>query len=159
MLDINGDKVFQQADDSLGGVWTALNKKSFGIWCNTIADVLSPSMDSLGQAEEVSVFYPDDSRVLTARFSYFYCTIRISMCFIGKDTNDFKLLDNPRYEILRYGKPYPVRNFWVREFLQEVIPARIDDLRKMYHFYWGRGYTVPNWLDEEIDRRLRRNGR
>ena len=153
MIDAGGKKLFQQCEDSTTNFLKSIDNTSFSIWCNQIQDNYCESVDSLGETLEVNVRFQNDSTINKMRISYFYCTIKTTVCFIGRDTNDIVLYKKPQFEILHKDKSYFLDHFWVREFLREIIPQKDNDLRKMYNYYYNKGYSVPEWLDKEMENR------
>src|SRR5215216_6512626 len=106
MIDAGGKKIFQQCEDSTISLWKSIDKTSFSIWCNQIHDNYCEAIDSLGETMDVKVRFPEDTLVRTMQLSYFYCTIKTTLCFIGRDTNEFAFYKKPQIEVLHHGNNY-----------------------------------------------------
>lgn len=150
MIDFSGQMIFQPCDESTTGLFESLDGTSFNIWCNQITDRYCESFEGLGDTTWVDYATSGDTVIRYGYMRYFHCMIKITLNFVGENPNDFKVYDMPMYEITRDGKKYPLRGFYVRGFLKEVIPTDRQLLFKMYEFYEKNNYTVPPLLDSIV---------
>ncbi len=154
LINLDGDVIFQPCEDSTLTVWQSLDNRSFGVWCNQIHDNYCDAFERCGDSLNVTYKFVSDTFYNSAKLTYFYCTMESAMFFIGNNSNEFKVYDQPKYQILHNGISYPLKGFYIREILRKIIPKKLSDLRIMYHYYTDKGWSVPKWLDDEVDRRL-----
>lgn len=154
LINLDGEVIFQPCEDSSVNFWQSLDGRSFGIWCNQITgEQYCEATERLGDSLNVNYQFVTDTFYNRARLSYFYCTIESAIFFVGNNANDFKVYDHPQYQMLYKGKPYPLKGFYIREVIRQVIPKKQRDLLAMYHYYVTRGSTVPEWLEIEIKKK------
>jgi hypothetical protein len=146
MIDFAGKKIFQPCEDTTINIWSALDNRSFGIWCNQITDVFCESIQGLGDTLIVDFKIPPESKVYRGSMSYFYCTIKIYMCFLSGNDNDFKRYDGPEIKLLHNNKECPLLGFYIREKLLEIAPHDTFLFMKMCEFYRKNKYDLPEWI-------------
>lgn len=152
IINLGGEIIFQPCEDSTINVWKAMDKKSFGIWCNQFVDQYCEAIENIGDSLMIEVL-KDSGQQYPMRMSFFYCSIEMYMAFIGNNKNDFTVFNYPEYQVLYKGKKYPLKGFFVRGYVKKILPYNKKDIRSMYNYYRNNQYPVPQWLDDEIIRK------
>ena len=149
VVNIGGKILFQPCADSSKSIWESLNNTSFALWYFR-EDLYLEAIDSIGDVITVPGRFENSTQTSQMRVSYFYCSIELDMMLL--DTAKFKLYEKPKYALYHNGKEYSLYGFYVDNRLRKIIPKDIKNLRLLYSYYWDKGYTVPKWLDEYIDK-------
>lgn len=153
LVNLGGQILFQPCEDTAVNFWNSLDNTSFEL--KSFKDnMYFDAIKNIGDSVDVYFYDYIDQKEYFTHLYFFYCSVEVDLLLLDKTS--FKVCQNPRYDISFQGKRYPLLGFVVDNRLKKIIPYDIKNLRKLYNFYWDRGYTVPRWLDQYIDSMMKR---
>lgn len=148
IVNLGGKIFFQPCEDSTKNIWQCLDNRSFSLWYFR-EDLYFEAIENIGDSVLVSYYDNDDKKNYTASIRSFYCSLEVDMMFL--DSTRLEIFATPKHRLWFNKKEYPLEGFRVDNRVNKIIPTSLNNLRLMYSYYYGKGYTVPKWLDEYID--------
>ena len=148
IINLGGKFFFQPCEDSTADVWKSLDNRSFSIWYFR-EDLYLEAIDAIGDSLNIDVYDNREKKKYLMNMRFFYCSLEISMMFL--DTDRFEVYKPSTLQLHHAGKQYPLEGFRVENRIIKLIPQKIKDLRVFYDYYYKKGYTIPQWLNDHVN--------